>query len=197
VEGEDALRLLEGLFRSALNSLDPYEAIRSRVKVQNGTLRIRGAKRLRRLRLDSFAQVLVVGMGKAAGKMARALEDVLGSSLSGGLVIVPDGYKERLDRTQIYEAAHPLPDDRSLEAAREVRELAASADEKTLVFFLLSGGASSVIEEGACLRLGEETIKLSIDDLRATVKLLLLSGATIEELNAVRKHLSAIKGAGS
>jgi hydroxypyruvate reductase len=62
------------------------------------------------------------------------------------------------------------------------------------VFFLLSGGASSVIEEGACLRLGEETIKLSIDDLRATVQLLLLSGATIEELNAVRKHLSAIKG---
>jgi len=78
VEGENALRLLEGLFRSALNSLDPYEAIRSRVKVQSGTLRIRGAKRLRRLRLDSFAQVLVVGMGKAAGKMARALEDALG-----------------------------------------------------------------------------------------------------------------------
>jgi glycerate-2-kinase len=129
VEGEDALRLLEGLFRSALNSLDPYEAIRSRVKVQNGTLRIRGAKRLRRLRLDSFAQVLVVGIGKAAGKMARALEDALGGSLRRGLVIVPDGYKERLDRTPIYEAAHPLPDDRSLEAAREVRELAASADE--------------------------------------------------------------------
>lgn len=194
MEGEDALRLLEGLFRSALNSLDPYEAIRSRVKVQNGTLRIRGAKRLRRLRLDSFAQVLVVGMGKAAGPMARALEDALRGSLSQGLVIVPDGYKERLDRTPIYEASHPLPDDRSLEAARELRELAASADEKTLVFFLVSGGASSVIEEGACLRLGEETIKLSIDDLRATVKLLLLSGATIEELNAVRKHLSAIKG---
>jgi hydroxypyruvate reductase len=194
VEREDALRLLEGLFRSALDALDPYEAIRSTVKVQNGTLRIRGAKRFRRVRLDSFAQVLVVGMGKAAGKMARALEDALGGSLSRGLVIVPDGYKERLDRTPIYEAAHPLPDDKSLEAARKVRELAASADEKTLVFFLVSGGGSSVIEEGACFRLGEETIKLSIDDLRATVQLLLLSGATIEELNAVRKHLSAIKG---
>ena len=174
--------------------LDPYEAIASRVKVEDGTITIRGAKRLRRLWLGSFSQVLVIGMGKAAGGMTLALEDALGESLSRGLVVVPDGYKDRLDHIPLYEAAHPLPDDRSLEAARKVRALAASADEKTLVFFLVSGGASSVLEEGVRFLLEGETLELSLEDLRATVKLLLLGGATIEELNAVRKHLSAIKG---
>lgn len=194
MEGEDAPRLLEGLFRSALKALDPYQALASRLRLKNGLLYVRGASHLKRLRLSEFSRVLVVGMGKAAGGMARALEDVLGGSLSRGLVVVPDGYKERLDRILLYEAAHPLPDDRSLEASREVRALAASADEKTLVFFLVSGGASSVLEEGVRFLLEGETLELSLEDLRATVKLLLLSGATIEELNAVRKHLSAIKG---
>ena len=186
--------MLEGLFLSALQELNPYEAVSSRVKVEEGMLKIRGAKRLRHLRLDSFSQVLVVGMGKASGKMARALEDALGGRISQGLVVVPDGYKERLGRIEVYEASHPLPDDRSLDAARKVKELARVADEKTLVVFLVSGGGSSVLEEGACFRLGDGALEVGLEDLRDTVRLLVLNAAPIEEINAVRKHLSAIKG---
>lgn len=186
--------MLEELYRAAIVSLNPYEALRTRLKLHEGMLHIRGAKGLKRIRLGAFSKVFAVGMGKAAARMAGSLEAVLGNRLSGGIAIVPEGYKERLDRVELYESSHPLPDERSLRAAQKVRQLAQKADESTLVFFLVSGGASSVLEEGGCFRFGDETLQINLGDLRTTIELLLLGGASIEELNTVRKHLSALKG---
>lgn len=186
--------MLGELYLAAILSLDPYEALLSRLRVRDGILHVKGAKRLKRLRLGAFSKVFTVGMGKGAARMASALEAVLGDALSCGIVIAPEGYKEKLKKVEFFESSHPLPDERSLKAARKVKDLAQKADGRTLVFFLVSGGGSSVLEEGACFRLGDETLRVSLEDLRATIELLLLGGATIEELNAVRKLLSGLKG---
>lgn len=118
--------------------------------------------------------------------MALALENLLGDRIESGLVIVSDGQSLPLDRIQVREARHPLPDERGLEATREVEGLLSGAGERDLVICLLSGGGSALLVHPA----GD----VSLDDKRATTKALLECGARIHEINAVRKHLSEIKG---
>ena len=118
--------------------------------------------------------------------MAAALEEVLGERIAAGLVITADGYKVPTRKVEVVEAAHPVPDSRGLEAAERIAALVDSAVEKDLVIVLISGGGS------ALLTLPAPPVTLS--DLIETNQLLLLSGARIQEINTVRKHLSQLKG---
>jgi hydroxypyruvate reductase len=136
--------------------------------------------------LSRFDRVLVLGAGKAGAAMAQAVEALLGDHLAGGLVVVKYGHLANLQKVRLREAGHPLPDENGLQAARSVLELAEQADEKTLVLFLLSGGGS------ALLPLPAEGVPLA--DKQAMTRALLVCGATIHEINTLRKHLSAIKG---
>ena len=143
--------------------------------------------------LSAYRRVVVVGAGKASVAMAGALEEKLGEALSEGLVVVPHGYRQTLPgtermphRIEVVEAGHPVPDEAGLQAAARVLEKAKACGEGDLVLVLISGGGSALWPAVAS--------GLTLADAQAVSKGLLESGATIQEINAVRKHLSRIKG---
>lgn len=136
--------------------------------------------------LTRYGRVICVGAGKASAQMAIALEQMLGNRLEGGMIIVQDGYGAPCDRVRIFEAAHPLPDGRGVKATKQLLALTQSLSQRDLLIVLLSGGASSLL----CA----PSRGLTLAAKRRTTQLLLRSGATIHDINIVRKHLSAIKG---
>jgi hydroxypyruvate reductase len=153
---------------------------------RNGALCIELEEGIRRIDLEGFDRIVVFGAGKASARMALGLESVLGNRIDGGLVVVKDGYSEKLHRIDLVEASHPVPDHRSMAAAERILDLARSGDEKTLFIGLLSGGGSSLL----CL----PSPGLSLEDKAEATGLLVSCGADIGEINCVRKHLSSIKG---
>ena len=130
-------------------------------------------------------RTVIVGAGKASGAMAKALEDAWDGPLEG-LVVTRYGYRVPTERLEVVEAAHPVPDAAGREAAQRIFKMVQGLSEDDLVLCLVSGGGS------ALLALPAEGITL--EDKQAVNKALLASGATISEMNTVRKHLSAIKG---
>jgi hydroxypyruvate reductase len=139
-----------------------------------------------RLDLDGPGRVIVLGCGKASAAMARTAESILGDRIGGGFVVVKDGYAVPTRRVAIAEAGHPVPDARGEAAARRLLESAAAATAADLVLVLLSGGASALTPAPAA--------GIALAEKQAVTRLLLGAGATINELNAVRKHLSRLKG---
>ena len=131
-------------------------------------------------------RILVVGAGKASGAMAQALEGVLGDRISAGLVVVKDGYTAPTKRIKVLEAGHPIPDERGLRAANEILALARSAGAGDLVIVLISGGGSALTP---C-----PVPPITLEEKQVLTRLLLAAGANINELNAVRKHCSLLKG---
>ena len=130
-------------------------------------------------------RTIVVGGGKASAAMARAVEDAWDGPLEG-LVVTQHGYRVACDRIEIVEASHPVPDTAGEAAARRILDLASSAGPDDLVLCLISGGGSALMPLPAA--------GLTLTDKQAVNRALLRSGATIGEMNCVRKHLSAIKG---
>jgi hydroxypyruvate reductase len=120
--------------------------------------------------------------------MAQALEHVLGARLERGLVVVKTGHKVPTKRVTIVEAGHPIPDRAGVRAAEQIRMLIQDLTPHDLVLVLLSGGASSLLPA--------PVPGVTLADKQRTTRLLLRSGATIQEMNAVRKHLSLLKGGG-
>ena len=129
---------------------------------------------------------VAVGAGKGAAAMARAVECAWPDAAIEGLVVTPYGHGAPTSRIRVVEAAHPVPDDAGLEAAGEVLRLAAGLGADDLMLCLLSGGGSALLAAPAP--------GVSLADKRAVTGELLRSGATISEINCVRKHLSAVKG---
>jgi hydroxypyruvate reductase len=139
-----------------------------------------------RVEVPRGGRVLAVGCGKASGAMAAALEDVVGDRLDAGLVVVKDGYAVPTRRVRILEAGHPVPDARGEAAARGILDLLRGLTERDVVFLLISGGGSALTPAPAP--------PVTLEEKRAVTRLLLGAGANISELNAVRKHLSLVKG---
>ena len=130
-------------------------------------------------------RTLVVGCGKAAGSMAKAVEDHWPGELSG-MVVTRYGYKVPTKRIEVVEAAHPVPDEAGREAAGRMLKMVQGLSAEDLVLFLVSGGGSALLSLPAP--------GLTLADKQAINKALLKSGANITEMNCVRKHLSAVKG---
>jgi hydroxypyruvate reductase len=170
------------MFESALEAVDPYRAVLAALRIEGDTLHAGGE----RYDLAAFARILVVGGGKATARMAQAVETLLGARIAGGLVVVKTGHTAALRVIEQAEAAHPVPDAAGEAGARRILNMVHDADEKTLVLCLLSGGASALLVAPAG--------GLTLQDKQAATALLLRAGASIGELNAVRKHLSALKG---
>jgi len=177
---EKALRILA----RALEAVDPYNAVKAQMSLEGDLLRVGG----RTYDLAQYRRILVVGGGKASAPMAQAVEEVLGERITGGLINVKYGYGAPMRIIEINEAGHPIPDERGVAGARRMVEMLRGADERDLVLCLISGGGS------ALLVLPSEGITLA--DKRALTDALLRSGATINEMNAVRKHISQLKGGG-
>ncbi len=171
------------MLQAALDAADPCKAVRSALSLKRHALRAAGrAYDLRRIR-----RVAVVGAGKAAIPMARTVSQVLGHRVESAFVVTSAAAKAGpKSGIEAAEAGHPVPDRRGLRAAQRLLAIASSLGPEDLLIVLLSGGASSL------LPLPDEGLTLA--DKQRVTRLLLRSGATIAELNAVRKHLSAIKG---
>jgi hydroxypyruvate reductase len=160
---------------AALRAVDPYRAV---------------SDALRQADIAPDERIYVLGAGKAGAAMARAAEDVLGERIAGGLVIVKEAHADTggdpLKWIELVEAAHPVPDRRGAEATSRLLEMAESAGERSLVLCLISGGGSALLASPA--------EGVSLEDLQATTGLLLRAGTTINDLNAVRKHISTASG---
>lgn len=129
-------------------------------------------------------RVVVIGAGKASARMAEAVESAWGPC--EGLVVTRDGYSRPTQGIEILEASHPVPDARGLEATRRLLDLAESFDENDFVLALISGGGSALLVQPAGA--------ITLEEKQAVNEALLASGAPIDQMNAVRKHLSRIKG---
>jgi glycerate 2-kinase len=181
-ENADLRRDALSIFRAALTAVDPEEAVRRFVRLERQTLRIDDEA----IDLSACENIWVVGAGKAVAPMAKALEDLLGGRISGGVLVVKDGHGLPLKRIRICEASHPVPDERGVRGTLEILDLLSGAGERDLVICLISGGGS------ALLIAPSEGIDLA--DKQATTRSLLACGATIHEINTIRKHLSRAKG---
>ncbi|MCC7496787.1 MAG: glycerate kinase [Bryobacterales bacterium] len=170
------------IFRTALKAADPVEAVRRSLRLHGNTLMV-GA---RRYYLGSFERILVVGAGKAGATMASAVEHVLGRRITAGLINTKYQHTARLRRIELNECGHPVPDENGVAGARRIAELARGAGPHDLVLCLISGGASALMPLPAG--------PITLEEKQQVTRLLLRSGANIHEINAVRKHLSAIKG---
>jgi glycerate 2-kinase len=172
----------ESIFRAGLAAVAPESAVARCCRIEKKRLWIGS----RSYDLAEYKNIYVIGCGKAAAGMAKALERLLGERIAAGIVIVKYGHLAHLSRIRIVEAGHPVPDHCGEEGARAVIALAESAGQDDLVLCLISGGGSALLPLPAA--------GLSLADKQATARILIACGATIHEINAIRKHTSAIKG---
>ncbi|MBN1958494.1 MAG: glycerate kinase [Desulfuromonadales bacterium] len=172
------------IFQAGLKAVEPGTAVKNKCRLDHEVLKIEGQN----YPLDKFDKIIVIGAGKAGAPMAKALEEILGEHIAAGLISVKYGHVDQLNVVKIMEAGHPVPDDNGIAAAQAIYDLARTADEKTLVLCVISGGGSALLPLPVA--------GVSLEDKQNTTKVLLECGATIHEINAIRKHLSVIKGGG-
>jgi glycerate 2-kinase len=159
------------IFRAALKAADPGEAV---------------ARYLKRLDASRFRHIYVIGAGKAGASMAQAAERVLERRITAGLINVKDGHTAKLRRIELNECGHPVPDERGVAGAERIAAIAELAGKDDLVVCLISGGASALLPAPAP--------PITLAEKQTATRLLLACGANIHEINAVRKHISRIKG---
>jgi glycerate 2-kinase len=172
---------LREILSAGLAAADPKEAVLRSVRVEGNSILADDGR-------FEAERVFVLAAGKAAGAMARAAEELLGDRIAGGLIVTKAGNEASSELLEVVFATHPEPDERSVEAARRVEELARSLGEGDLLLALISGGASALLADPAP--------PIELADLKQLTGALLRSGAHIGEINAVRKHVSVLKGGG-
>jgi hydroxypyruvate reductase len=173
---------LENVFRAGLRAVDPERAVLAALRRDGGRLEVED----RVYDLDGFRRVVLVGGGKGTAPMARAVETVLGGVLEEGRIVVKTGHGLELRKTRITEASHPVPDAAGVGGTRQILELLRDCTADDLVIVALSGGGSALLPA--------PYTPLELEDKREATRLLLECGATIGEINTLRKHLSLIKG---
>ncbi|NNK85984.1 MAG: glycerate-2-kinase family protein, partial [Desulfobacterales bacterium] len=170
------------IFHQGLQAVEPGSAIKKSCKCEGELLFIGN----RKYKLSDINNIFVIGAGKATAPMAKAIEDIVGDHISSGIINVKYGHTANLNSIRLIQAGHPVPDKNGIKGTSEILNLAASAKKNDLVLCLISGGGS------ALLVLPAEGITLK--DKQDTIKILLSCGATIHEINTIRKHISKIKG---
>jgi hydroxypyruvate reductase len=170
------------IFHAGLAAVEPAAAVKRYCRREGDRLFVGQAS----YDLSRVGRIFVIGAGKASAPMATALEGILGSKISGGLVNVKYGHVSPVDRIVLVEAGHPVPDPPGQQGARQILDIARQAGEDDLVFCLFSGGGSALLPLPAA--------GLTLEDKQQTTQVLLACGATIHEINTLRKHSSQIKG---
>ncbi|WP_419785432.1 glycerate kinase type-2 family protein [Pseudodesulfovibrio sp.] len=168
--------------RQAVAAVSPGPALRAAVRLDGDRLTVDGET----YDLNRYRRVLLLGAGKGAAAMAEAMESILGDRLDHGLVVTKYGHGLPLVKTEVLEAAHPVPDEAGVRGAERLLDLAESAREDDLVLCIISGGASALIPAPQS--------PVTLADKQEATRCLLACGADIHEINAVRKHLSRLKG---
>ncbi|MFV0347969.1 MAG: glycerate kinase [Halodesulfovibrio sp.] len=175
---------LRSILDAALHAVAPDKAIHRHVTITGSTMTIAGQI----YDLDAFDRIFIIGAGKGAAPKAATLEAMLGGRVTEGIVCVKYGHTVPTRIVSVREGAHPVPDANGEQAARDILAIAKKATERDLVLCVITGGASALtpaLVEG-----------ISLEDGKKATSLLLECGATIHEINAIRKHLS-IFGSGN
>jgi hydroxypyruvate reductase len=181
IRAREMRQQVRGFFLHALSEIGIDKAFKRNVEYSRGVLRI--GQDL--LPIASFGRVTVIAIGKAAQTMAQALNAEMGPQ--AGIIATPTAPDVMLPGFSYFIGGHPLPNAESVKAARSILRTLEGRKENDLVIFLLSGGGSSVVESPL-------DPDISLEGLIAIYRALVHSGATIAEINAIRKHLSAVKG---
>lgn len=178
---------LKKIYTAGIEAVSPLKAINTHVQIHENNLKIFDKnKEIKSFNLEKFNRIFVVGAGKATSAMAKAIENMLGNRISSGCICVKYDHVTELKKIEQIEASHPIPDNEGLRGAEKIYNIIKGADEKDLIISLISGGGS------ALMPLPQSSIKLK--DKQKTTDMLIKSGATIHEINSVRKHLSRLKG---
>jgi hydroxypyruvate reductase len=170
------------IFQAGIQAANPVEAVARHLGLEQDTLLVGDVP----YPLSQVGEIRVVGMGKASAVMAKPLGDLLGDRISGGIIIVKHGHRFPLSRIKVLEAGHPVPDEAGLRGTREMIRFLGGTRANDMVLCLISGGGSALSPAPAD--------GLTLGDKRDVTRRLLDCGAKIHEINAVRKHLSLIKG---
>lgn len=170
------------IFHRGIRAVEPGDAVKKYCKLEGDRLTVGS----RIYDLSRYKRLFVVGAGKATASMAAAAEEILGKRITGGVVNVKYEYTVELDSIKLIEAGHPVPDKNGYQGAVAILNLAESAREDDLVLCLISGGGSALLPLPAQ--------GLTLENEQDTIKELLSCGAAIYEINAIRKHISIIKG---
>ncbi len=170
------------IFHASLKAVDPVNAVKKHLRLDGDMLRVGD----RDYDLAEYPHIYVVGCGKAAASMSSALEDILQERISGGIINVKYGYTKSLKYVTINEAGHPIPDEAGVRGTQEILTLLQGLGGNDLVLFVISGGGS------ALLPLPQDGI--SLEEKQRVTRTLLECGASIDEMNAIRKHISKVKG---
>jgi len=174
--------IAEQIFLAGVASVRPDRLISNKMSLENNCLKIDQLS----FSLETIENIYVIGAGKASAMMGAEVEKILGNRITEGHIVVKYGHSYKLKYIEVTEAGHPVPDDNGLKATTKIIEIAETANWNDLVICLLSGGGSSLlpdVPEGCSLK---DMIKIN--------DLLINCGACISEINAVRKHLSVVKG---
>jgi len=170
------------IFEAGLKAVDPVNAVKSILIRDKDVLTLEE----RKYNLGDYKNVYVIGMGKAAASMASAIEDILGELITAGIVNVKYGHSTPLKTIKVNEAAHPVPDESGLRGTQEIVSLLEKSGTNDLVICLISGGGSALLPLPAG--------NITLQDKQNLTTALLHCGATIHEINALRKQISGVKG---
>lgn len=172
----------DSILSKTIESVKPESLFKNKISRNKSLITICGKTFL----LDAYESIYVVGAGKAAAAMAVETEKIIFDEIKSGIVVTKYGHLLPTQKIKVLEAGHPIPDENSLNAAKKITNLLKEVKHKDLVIFLISGGASALLE-----KLPEE---IDLESLRKTNQLLIDCGASIEEINIIRKQISLIKG---
>ena len=175
---QDALQI----FKAGLEAADAAKAVSRHLRVDGEAIEAGG----RVYRLTNYRKILVVGAGKSSAQMCRALSELIGDWLYGGIIITKYGYAVPVKKIAVIEAGHPIPDENGLRATEQVVDLLRQTTSEDLVINLISGGGSALL----CSPADDVPFR----EKQEITRLLLRCGAAIGEINAIRKHVSKVKG---
>jgi glycerate 2-kinase len=172
----------EAIFQAGVEAVNPILAVKKHVALQDDRLTVGDQV----YNLAEYDGIYVIGTGKASAAMAQAVEELLGERLKGGVVNVKYGHSFPLNKIKVNEAGHPVPDEAGFHGTEEIIQLLKKTEKNDLVLFLISGGGSALLPYPA--------EGVTLEEKQRVTRCLLEVGACIHEINAVRKHLSRVKG---
>jgi len=178
------------LFDEGIKAVQPSILMHQAIRLNGNSLKITDVNQIsKEINLDEFEKIFIIGAGKASVGMAEELEKIFAKNnqkIASGIIVTPYGTGKNLQYIEVIDASHPLPDKNGIKGVEKIIQLCKDASEKDLIINLLSGGASALLPAPAR--------GITLDEKIEVTKQLLKKGATIDELNLVRRHLSKIKG---
>lgn len=179
--------MAKAIFSKAISAVDPSKRLEEMLRIKKDCLFIgmeEGSEKV--FKLDTFNKIILIGTGKASASMAQAIEEIFGDRITKGMITTKYGHSLPLNKTEMIEAGHPIPDQKGLEGAKKIQNLLKESGPNDLVIFLLSGGGSALLPLPAD--------GITIEEKQEVTQFLLDCGADIKEINTIRKHISQIKG---